>query len=198
MVTVDGQLYVRAYRGPSSRWFRAAQDAGTGTITARTVARDVRLIPDPGPAGTIDDAYQAKYGNSTLVASPQARAADKNRMREAASLSCGTARLPGSTVGISAVQGNRTSNPVTARPGPARPMSMRWISLVPSKIVKIREGMGRVIGIPARPPIGPCGWGIAAFPVPRTKRSDASLGARGSVAATGRVPIWTGSGTLIP
>jgi hypothetical protein len=33
MVTVDGQPYVRAYRGPSSRSFQAARDAGTGTIT---------------------------------------------------------------------------------------------------------------------------------------------------------------------
>jgi hypothetical protein len=74
-VTVDGQLYVRAYRGPSSRWFQAAQDAGTGKITAGTLARVVRLIPDPGPVGTIDDAYRAKYGNGSLVASPQARAA---------------------------------------------------------------------------------------------------------------------------
>lgn len=49
MVTVDGQLYVRAYRGPSSRWFRAARDAGTSTITAGILARAVRLIPDPGP-----------------------------------------------------------------------------------------------------------------------------------------------------
>jgi hypothetical protein len=76
MVTAGGQLYVRAYRGPSSRWFQAAQDAGTGTITAGTLARAVRLIPGPGPADTIDDAYQAKYGNdATLLASPGARAA---------------------------------------------------------------------------------------------------------------------------
>jgi len=44
-----------------------------------------------------------------------------------------------------------------------RPISIRWISDVPSKIVKILEGTGRVIGIPARPPIGPCGWGNAAL-----------------------------------
>lgn len=76
MVTVNGQLYVRAYSGPSSRWFQAARDAATGTITAGDLARAVRLVPDPGPASTIDAAYQAKYRNSgTLVASPQARAA---------------------------------------------------------------------------------------------------------------------------
>jgi hypothetical protein len=38
-------------------------------------------------------------------------------------------------------------------------MIIRWISEVPSKIVKILAGMRRVIGIFARPPIGPCGWG---------------------------------------
>jgi hypothetical protein len=42
-------------------------------------------------------------------------------------------------------------------------MIIRWISLVPSKIVKILADMGRVIDIPARPPIGPCGWGTAAL-----------------------------------
>jgi hypothetical protein len=44
-------------------------------------------------------------------------------------------------------------------PVSVRPISIRWISDVPSKIVKILERMGRVIGIPARPPIAPCGWG---------------------------------------
>ena len=44
----------------------------------------------------------------------------------------------------------RTSNPVTARP-----MIIRWISDVPSKIVKILAVTGRVIGIPVRPPTGP-------------------------------------------
>jgi hypothetical protein len=39
------------------------------------VTRDVLLVPAPGPAAAIDAAYRAKYGSSTLVASPQARAA---------------------------------------------------------------------------------------------------------------------------
>lgn len=37
-------------------------------------------------------------------------------------------------------------------------MIIRWISLVPSKMVKILAVMGRAIGIPVRPPIGPCRW----------------------------------------
>jgi hypothetical protein len=50
----------------------------------------------------------------------------------------------------------------------ARPISIRWISDVPSKIVKILAGTGRVIGIPARGFRSPCAWGMAALPVPRS------------------------------
>jgi len=60
----------------------------------------------------------------------------------------------GYMLGISTGQRYRTSSPVIVRP-----ISIRWISDVPSKIVKIWEGTGRAIGIPARPPIGPCGRG---------------------------------------
>jgi hypothetical protein len=48
--------------------------------------------------------------------------------------------------------GYRTSSPVIVRP-----ISIRWLSDVPSKMVKILEDMGRVIGIPAWPPIGAYG-----------------------------------------
>ena len=76
MVLVQGGLYVRAYRGPESRWFQAAQETGRGRIRAGAIARDVLLVPVPGPADAIDAAYRAKYGNSgTLVASLQALAA---------------------------------------------------------------------------------------------------------------------------
>jgi hypothetical protein len=76
MVFVRGELYVRAYRGPESRWFQAAQETGRGRIKAGAIALDVLLVPTPGPADAIDAAYRAKYENSsTLVASPQALAA---------------------------------------------------------------------------------------------------------------------------
>src|SRR6202042_2965174 len=32
MVLVSDELYVRAYRGPQSRWFQAAQESGRGRI----------------------------------------------------------------------------------------------------------------------------------------------------------------------
>jgi hypothetical protein len=76
MVLVQGELYVRAYRGPESRWFQSAQETGRGHVRAGAIARDVLLVPAHGPADAIDAAYRAKYGNSgTLVASPQALAA---------------------------------------------------------------------------------------------------------------------------
>jgi hypothetical protein len=61
---------------------------------------------------------------------------------------------PGYTIGISAGQGYRTSSPVTARP-----MIILWISDVPSKIVKIVAGTGKVIGTLARGFRLPCAWG---------------------------------------
>lgn len=78
MAVADGALYVRAYRGVRSRWYRAARDHGHGTIrvggTTRRVlltTRDLTL-----PAG-LDAAFRDKYGPvaDALIASPQARAA---------------------------------------------------------------------------------------------------------------------------
>jgi hypothetical protein len=79
MAVVDGELYVRAYRGVRSRWYRAAREHGHGTIRVGAVSRDVLLTTGGGlepPAG-LDAAFRAKYGEvaDALVASPQARAA---------------------------------------------------------------------------------------------------------------------------
>jgi hypothetical protein len=52
---------------------------------------------------------------------------------------------------------------MAACPVIVRPISIRWISLVPSKIVRILESMGRVIGIPARGFRSPFAWGTAAL-----------------------------------
>ncbi|SEG92055.1 hypothetical protein SAMN05216223_12534 [Actinacidiphila yanglinensis] len=78
MVVVGGELYVRAYRGVRSRWYRAAQEDGRGTIRVGAVTRDVTLETrglEP-PAG-VEAAFRAKYGElaEALVASPEARAA---------------------------------------------------------------------------------------------------------------------------
>ncbi|MFB7507730.1 MULTISPECIES: DUF2255 family protein [Streptomyces] len=78
MVLVNGELYVRAYRGVGSRWYRAAREHGHGRIRLGSVTRDV-LLTTHGlelPAG-LDTAFRDKYGPvaDALVASPHARAA---------------------------------------------------------------------------------------------------------------------------
>lgn len=78
MVVVHGDLYVRAYRGVRSRWYRAARDHGHGRIEVAGVTRDVLLkTRDLTLTPAIDDAFRAKYGPlaDALTASPEARAA---------------------------------------------------------------------------------------------------------------------------
>ncbi len=77
MVLVDGELYVRAYRGARSRWYLAARDHGHGRVVVAGAARDVLLVTDAAmPHPAVDAAYRAKYGPAAaLVAGPQAHAA---------------------------------------------------------------------------------------------------------------------------
>ena len=44
-VVVDGDVYVRAYNGTSSRWHRAALRQEAGRISTRTRAATVRVDP---------------------------------------------------------------------------------------------------------------------------------------------------------
>ncbi len=78
MVVVDGELYVRAYRGVHSRWYRAAREHGNGRIQVAAVTRDV-LLETHGlePSAEIDAAFRDKYGRpaDALMASTEARAA---------------------------------------------------------------------------------------------------------------------------
>jgi len=71
-VVVDDSLYVRAYNGTSSRWYRAAMGQGAGRITAAGMTKEVAFEPVQGPAedpinDRIDDAYRAKYGGSPYL-----------------------------------------------------------------------------------------------------------------------------------
>jgi hypothetical protein len=68
VVRIGGDLYVRSYRGPSGRWYRAAVRAGAGRIRADGIERDVSFEQTAAvePA-RIDDAYRAKYGRSPYV-----------------------------------------------------------------------------------------------------------------------------------
>ncbi|MEV2214780.1 DUF2255 family protein [Streptomyces sp. NPDC050997] len=78
MVVVNGELYVRTYRGVRSRWYRTAGEHGHGTIRVGAVTWDVRLeTRDLEPSTEIEAAFRGKYGQraDALVASPEARAA---------------------------------------------------------------------------------------------------------------------------
>jgi len=67
-VVVDEALYVRAYHGTASRWYRAAMRQGAGRITAAGITREVAFEPVEGPVNdTIDAAYRRKYGDSPYL-----------------------------------------------------------------------------------------------------------------------------------
>jgi len=67
-VVVDGDLYVRAYNGRTSRWYRAAMHQKAGRITAAGMTREVAFEPVGGAIqDRIDDAYRAKYEDSEYL-----------------------------------------------------------------------------------------------------------------------------------
>ena len=61
-VVVDDEVFVRAYNGQSSRWYKAAMRQGAGRITAAGMTKEVTFEPVDGNINDrIDDAYRAKY-----------------------------------------------------------------------------------------------------------------------------------------
>ncbi len=67
-VAVDDGLYVRAYNGRDSRWYRAAVRQKAGRITAAGMTKEVTFEPVDGPINDlIDDAYRAKYHGSPYL-----------------------------------------------------------------------------------------------------------------------------------
>jgi hypothetical protein len=76
-VVVSGALYVRAYNGTNSRWYRAALGRRAGRITVAGMTHDVAFEPVDGPLDgplngplqeRIDAAYRAKYRGSPYLA----------------------------------------------------------------------------------------------------------------------------------
>lgn len=69
-VSVDGDLYVRAYNGFNSRWHQAAIREKAGRIIAAGMTREVTFEP---VEGSIDDringAYRTKYHGSQYLQS---------------------------------------------------------------------------------------------------------------------------------
>ncbi|MEF2249705.1 MULTISPECIES: DUF2255 family protein [Ralstonia solanacearum species complex] len=67
-VSVDGDLYVRAYSGRNSRWHQAAVREKAGRIIAAGMTREVSFEPVEGSIhDRIDDAYRAKYSGSQYL-----------------------------------------------------------------------------------------------------------------------------------
>jgi hypothetical protein len=67
-VVVDDALYVRAYNGHSSRWYKAAMQQKRGRISAAGLTKDVTFEPvDDSINDRIDDAYRAKYKTSPYL-----------------------------------------------------------------------------------------------------------------------------------
>ncbi|WP_080892028.1 DUF2255 family protein [Pseudomonas syringae group genomosp. 3] len=67
-VSVDGALYVRAYNGQASSWYKAAVREKAGQIIAAGMTRKVTFEPAVGPINDrIDDAYRHKYASSPYL-----------------------------------------------------------------------------------------------------------------------------------
>ncbi|MGO4123179.1 DUF2255 family protein [Inquilinus sp. YAF38] len=67
-VAVGEDLYVRAYNGPASRWYKAALRQKAGRIIAAGITKEVIVEPVDGPINDrIDDAYRAKYRSSPYL-----------------------------------------------------------------------------------------------------------------------------------
>lgn len=67
-VVVDNALYVRAYNGQNSRWYKSAVSQKAGRITAAGMSKEVNFEPVSGVINDrIDDAYRAKYKGSEYL-----------------------------------------------------------------------------------------------------------------------------------
>jgi hypothetical protein len=67
-VVVDGELYVRAYNGTSSRWYQDASKQKAGQVTVAGQTTDVSFEQVSGEINDrIDAAYRAKYSSSPYL-----------------------------------------------------------------------------------------------------------------------------------
>jgi hypothetical protein len=67
-VVLDDSLYVRAYNGKDSCWYRSAIRQKAGRIKAAGMTVEVSFDPVEGPINDrIDDAYRAKYKASQYL-----------------------------------------------------------------------------------------------------------------------------------
>ena|SRR5207302_5100638 len=63
VVRRSDDLYVRAFKGRASSWFRATQARREGQIQAGDMQKDVAFVdPDQSIGDALDAEYQSKYG----------------------------------------------------------------------------------------------------------------------------------------
>ncbi len=68
-VVVDGNLYVRAYNGKNSRWYRAAAQQKAGRITVAGMTKEVTFdLVDGSISDAIDDAYRSSPYLAPMIA----------------------------------------------------------------------------------------------------------------------------------
>ena len=67
-VVVGNDLFVRAYNGKNSSWYRSAMKQKAGRIRSAGITREVTFEPVEGSVNDlIDEAYQKKYHNSPYL-----------------------------------------------------------------------------------------------------------------------------------
>ena len=68
-VDVDGEMFVRAWHGPTARWYRTALAQGRGRVRVGSLTTDATFRAAPTEnADAVDAAYRAKYGSSSYTA----------------------------------------------------------------------------------------------------------------------------------
>ena len=80
VVRVDEHVYVRAYKGRTSPWFRGAQTKHQGHIRAGGVEKDVAFVEesDSEVNRRVDAAYLAKYARYPQYVAPMVEPAAKS------------------------------------------------------------------------------------------------------------------------
>jgi hypothetical protein len=71
-VVADDALFVRAYNGQNSSWYKAAVNQKSGRLTVAGMTRDVifeQADSDSELNDTIDEAYRKKYSKSPYLSS---------------------------------------------------------------------------------------------------------------------------------
>ena len=80
VVRVDGHVYVRAYKGRTSPWFRGAQTRHQGHIRADGVEKDITFVEESDPEinQRVDAAYLAKYARFPQYVAPMVELAARS------------------------------------------------------------------------------------------------------------------------